>query len=125
MSDKTVFTDNSMSDNATTVERKCLTDYRDPSECPTKQQVGNSVYDGDQRNKLERALGVRSTGRFRVSQPCSTMPFPYPMDNFGFVELIIKVFEANPLTQNHKRHGIETVLAANYLLGKTDCGGPI
>jgi hypothetical protein len=53
------------------------------------------------------------------------MPFPYPMDNFGFVELIIKVFEVNPLTQNHKQHGIKTVLAANYLLGKTDCGGPI
>lgn len=68
---------------------------------------------------------MRSTGRFGDSQPYSTMPFPYPMDNFGFVELIIKVFEANPLTQNHKRHGIVTVLAANYLLGKTDCGGPI
>lgn len=125
MSNKTVLADNSMSDNATTVERKCLTDYRDPSECPTKQQVGNSVYDGDKRNELERALGVRSTDRFGDSRPCSTMPLPYPMDNFGFVELIIKVFEASPLTQNHKRHGIETVLAANYLLGKTDCGDPI
>lgn len=68
---------------------------------------------------------MRLTGRFGDSQPCSTMLLPYPMDNFGFVELIIKVFEASPLTQNHKRHGIETVLAANYLLGKTDCGDPI
>lgn len=47
MSNKLVLADNSMSDNATTVEQKCLTDYRDPSECPTKQQVGNSAYDGN------------------------------------------------------------------------------
>lgn len=46
MSDKLVLADNSMSDNATTVERKCLTTYRDPDECLTKQQVGNSVYEG-------------------------------------------------------------------------------
>lgn len=47
MSDKTVLANYLMSDNATTVERKCLTDYRDPSKCPTKQQVGNGAYDGD------------------------------------------------------------------------------
>ena len=47
MSDKLVLADNSMSDNATTVEWKCLTDYRNPNECPTKHQVGNSVYKGD------------------------------------------------------------------------------
>lgn len=46
MSDKLVLADNSMSDKATAVERKCLTDYRDPDECPTKQQVRNSIYDG-------------------------------------------------------------------------------
>ena len=47
MSDKLPLADNSMSDNATTVERKCLTDYRDPNECPTKQQMRNSAYEGD------------------------------------------------------------------------------
>lgn len=55
------------------------------------------------------------------SQPCSAMSLPYPMDNFGLVELVIKVFAASLLTQNHKRHGIEKILAANYLLGITDC----
>ena len=47
MFDKTVLADNSMSDNTTTVEWKCLTDYKEPDECPTKQQMGNSVYEGD------------------------------------------------------------------------------
>lgn len=46
MSDKLVLADNSMSDNATTVERKCLTGYRALDECPAKQQVGNSAYEG-------------------------------------------------------------------------------
>ncbi len=46
MSDKLVLADNSMSDNATAVEQKCLTDYKDPDECLTKQQVGNSFYEG-------------------------------------------------------------------------------
>lgn len=47
MSDKLASADNSMSDNATDVEQKCLTDYRDPDECLTKQQERNSVYEGD------------------------------------------------------------------------------
>lgn len=47
MPDKLVLADNSMSDNATTVERKCLTDYRNPAVCPTKQQVGNNIYKGN------------------------------------------------------------------------------
>lgn len=46
MSDKLVLADNSMSDNATAVEQKCLTDYRNPDECPTKQQMVNSAYEG-------------------------------------------------------------------------------
>lgn len=46
MSDKTGLADNSKSDNATAVERKCLTGYRALDECPTKQQVGNSAYEG-------------------------------------------------------------------------------
>lgn len=50
------------------------------------------------------------------------MPLPYPMNNFWFVELIIKVLAASHLTQNHRRQGIETVLTANYLLGITDRG---
>lgn len=48
-------------------------------------------------------------------QPCFS---PYPMVDFGFDELIIKVSAASPLTQNQKQHDIETVFAANYLLGK-------
>ena len=115
MSDKLVLADNSMSDNATTVEWKCLTDYRNPNECPTKHQVGNSVYKGDQRDDLDRTLGVRSMGGLGNSQPCQAMPLPYPMNNFWFVELIIKVLAASHLTQNHRRQGIETVLTANYL----------
>lgn len=47
MSDKLASADNSMSGNATDVEQKCLTDYRGPDECLTKQQVRNSVYEGD------------------------------------------------------------------------------
>lgn len=47
MSDKLVLAENSMSDNATTVERKCLTNYRNLDERPTKQQIGNSVYEGN------------------------------------------------------------------------------
>jgi len=46
MSDKLVLADNSMSDNATAAERKCLIGYRTLDECPTKQQVGNSAYEG-------------------------------------------------------------------------------
>lgn len=46
MSDKLVLADNSMSANATAVERKCLTGYRPLDECQTKQQVGNSAYEG-------------------------------------------------------------------------------
>lgn len=45
------------------------------------------------------------------------MSLPYPMVDFGFDELIIKVSAAIPLTQNQKLHDIETVSAANYLLG--------
>lgn len=45
------------------------------------------------------------------------MFLPYPMVDFGFDELIIKVSAASPLTQNQKQHDIETVSAANYLLG--------
>lgn len=67
MSDKLVLAGNSMSANATAVERKCLTGYRTLDECPTRQQ-----------------------------------------------------FAAQLLTQNHKRNDIETLVAANYLLGKTN-----
>ena len=102
-----------MSDNATTVERKRLTDYRDPDECPTKQQVGNSVYEGDPRDETERALGVQSASRFGDSELDSTVPPPYLTNVCEAVELIFKVLVATALTQNHKRYGIETVLAAN------------
>ena len=47
MSDRSLSVDGSMSDNSPSVERKCLTDYSDPNECPTKQQVRNSVFEGD------------------------------------------------------------------------------
>ena len=47
MSDRLLSVDGSMSDNSLSVERKCLTDYRNPDECPTKQQVRNNVYKGD------------------------------------------------------------------------------
>ena len=46
------------------------------------------------------------------------MPLPYPMVDFGFDELTTKVSAANPLTQNQEQHDIETVFAANYLLGE-------
>lgn len=113
MSNKTVLADTSMSDNATTVERKCLTDNRYPDECPTKQQVGNSVYEGDQRDELEHAFGVRSSEGLGNLGCDSAASLPYSMNGREAVELVFKVFVAAPLTQNHKRHGIETVLAAN------------
>ena len=47
MSDRLLSVDGSKSDNSPSVERKCLTDYRDSNECPTKQQVRNNVYKGD------------------------------------------------------------------------------
>lgn len=45
------------------------------------------------------------------------MSLPNPMVDFGFDELTIKVSAAIPLTQNKKLNDIETVFAANYLLG--------
>ena len=47
MSDRSLSVDGLMSDNSPSVERKCLTDYSDPNECPTKQQVINCVFEGD------------------------------------------------------------------------------
>ena len=58
MSDRLLSVDRSMSDNFTSAERKCLTDYRDPDECPTKQQVRNNVYKGDQSDDSVHALGT-------------------------------------------------------------------
>lgn len=113
MSDKLLLPDDSMSDNATTVERKCLTDYRDPDECPTKQQAGNSSYELDRRDELEHVLGMRSAGNFGNPGRDSAAPLPYSMNGREAVELVFKVFVAAALTQNYKRYGIETVLAAN------------
>lgn len=118
MSDKMALADNSMSDNATTVERECLTDYRDPDECPTKQQVGKSANEGRRRNESGRVLGAYSVCGRADSEPSPAMFLPYPMVDFGFDELIIEVSAASPLTQNQKQHDIETVSAANYLLGR-------
>jgi len=42
------------------------------------------------------------------------------MNGCETVELFFKVFAAQLLTQNHKRNDIETLVAANYLLGKTN-----
>lgn len=47
MSDRLLSVNGSMSDNSASVERKCLTDYRDLDECLPKQQVRNNVYEGD------------------------------------------------------------------------------
>lgn len=58
MSDRLLLVDRSMSDNLPSVERKRLTDYRDPDECPTKQQVRNNVYKGDQSDDSAHALGT-------------------------------------------------------------------
>lgn len=91
MSDKTVLADNSMSDNATAVEQKCLTDYRDSDECPTKQQVRNSIYERDWRDELERALGVRSAGGFGNPGRDSAAPLLYSMNSREAVELVFKV----------------------------------
>lgn len=107
MSDKTVLADNSMSDNATAVERRCLTDYRVLDECPTKQQVGNSVYKECWRDELERALGVRSVGEFGDSGPDSDALLPYSINVCEAVELAFEVFAASPLTQNNERRGNE------------------
>lgn len=94
MSDKTVLADNSMSDNATTVERKCLTDFRDPDECPTKQQMGNNIYEGEQRNETERALGVQSASRFGDSELDPAEPPLYLTNACKAVELVFKVLAA-------------------------------
>lgn len=100
MSDKLILACNSMSDNATTVERKCLTDYRDPDECPTKQQVGNSVYEDDQREETERALEVQSASKFGDSELDSTVPPPYLTNVCEAVELVFKVLAANSAVSN-------------------------
>ena len=100
MSDKLVLAGNSMSDSATTVERKFLTDYRDPDECPTKQRVGNSVYEGDQRDETEHALGVQSASRFDDSELDSTVPPPYLTNVCEAVELIFKVLAASSAVSN-------------------------
>lgn len=100
MSDKLILAGNSMSDNATTVERKCLTDYRDPDECPTKQQVGNSVYEGDQRDETERALEVQSASKFGDSELDSTVPPPYLTNVCEAVELVFKVLAASSAVSN-------------------------
>lgn len=47
MSDRLPSVIESMSDNSASVERKCLTDYRDLDECLPKPQVRNNVYEGD------------------------------------------------------------------------------
>lgn len=120
MSDKLVLADNSMSDNATTVERKCLTDYRAPDECPTKQQMGNSVHEGNQRDELESALGVQSVGGLNNLDRDSTASLPYSMNGCETFELFFKVFAAPLLTRNHKRNDIHTLVEANYLLGITN-----
>lgn len=120
MSDKLVLADNSMSDNATTVERKCLTGYRDPDECPTKQQVRNSIYERNRHDELERDLEVRLADGFGNQGRDSAPPLPYSMNGRDAIELVCKVLATSPLTQNHKRHGIETVLTANNLLWKTN-----
>lgn len=58
ISDRLLSVDGSMSDNSTSAERKCLTDYRDSVECPTKQQVRNNVYKKNQRDDSVHALGT-------------------------------------------------------------------
>lgn len=50
----------------------------------------------------------------------SAASLPYSMSGCETVELFFKVFAAQLLTQNHKRNDIETLVAANYLLGKTN-----
>lgn len=120
MSDKLVLADNSMSDNATTVERKCLTGYRALDECPTKQQLGNSVHEGDQRDELERILEVQSAGGLNNPGRDSTASLPYSMNGCETFELFLKVFTAPLLTRNHKRNDIHTLVEANYLLGITN-----
>lgn len=96
MSDKLVLAGNSISNNAIPVERKCLTDYRDPDECLPKQQMGNSIYEGDQRDESERTLGVQSAGRFGDSGLDSAAPPPYLANVCEAVGLIFKVFAASP-----------------------------
>lgn len=46
MSDRLLSVNGSMSDNSASVERKCLTDYRDLDECLPKQQVRNNADEG-------------------------------------------------------------------------------
>lgn len=100
MSDKLVLAGNSMSDNATTVERKCLTDHRGPDECPTKQQVGNSAGERNRRDKTERDLGVQSAGKFDDSELDSTAPSPYLTNVCEAVELVFKVLAASSAVPN-------------------------
>ena len=94
--------DNSMSDNATTVERKCLTDYRDPDVCPTKQQMGNSAYERGLRNESERISGVQSVGGFGDSGLDSTAPPPYLTNDCEAVELVFKVLAASSAVSNSR-----------------------
>lgn len=64
--------------------------------------MGNSVYEGNQRDELERTLRVRSAGGFGDSQPCSAMSLPYPMNGYMAVELGFKVFAACSATSNSR-----------------------
>ena len=77
-----------------------MTDYRDPDECPTKQQVGNSIYEGEQRNETERALGVQSASRFGDSELDSTEPPPYLTNACKAAELVFKVLAASSTVSN-------------------------
>ena len=86
MSDRLLSVDGSVSDNSPSVERKCLTDYRNSNECPTK------------RSELE-----------------SDAPLPYPMNSFESAKLVFKVFAVSPLTLIYDRHDIKNELIANYL----------
>lgn len=63
---------------------------------------------------------MRSVGGFGNLGRDSAASLPYSMNGCETVELFFKVFAAQLLTQNHKRNDIETLVAANYLLGKTN-----
>ena len=63
---------------------------------------------------------MRSVDGFGNLSRDSAASLPYSMNGCETAELFFKVFAAQLLTQNHKRNDIETLVAANYLLGKTN-----
>lgn len=63
---------------------------------------------------------MRSVVEFSNLSHDSAASLPYSMNGCEIVELFFKMFAARLLTHNHKRNDIETLVAANYLLGKTN-----